>query len=410
MDIAQNIALFQELLQCGNHILFWHMDAGGSLLSSNCLDDAAREVFDSAFSLFGIRERMLAEGRVHGHPVILGTSFGLVYGVAMEKEGGATRSYYVVGPVFLAAHDPQRIGQALEPLEEVAGLSWKHHFLKRLAQIPNLQYLIFTRYLLMLHYCLTGEHLAVSDIHVRRKDSPSMSFPQEDESSHDRYHVYQTEREMLNAVRSGNLDYKRALNNSMMSSNGVPVKSSDPMEAARVSNIVFCTLVTRAAMEGGLSPEQAYALGDYYIQACVQAKNVEDLSSISRSMYDDFVRRVHRLRTGPSYSPEIRRCCDEMLQHPEQKFSAERLSLLVGYSPYYLSRKFRAETGKSISDYLSFVRIERAKQLLLNPDLPVQDISDALGFSTRSYFSQTFHQLTGETPSQYRDRLLGSHS
>lgn len=406
METSEKIALFQELLQCGSRILFWHYDARGRLLSSNCQGDARCETFDSAFSLLGIRERMLAEGDVHGHPILLGTSFGLVYGAAMERQDGAVQSYYVMGPVFLAACDLNRIGQALEPLEEVAGLSWKHHFLEQLSEIPSVQYLIFSRYLLMLHCCLTGEHLAMSDIHVRRKDSPSMSFPQEDESSHDRYHVYQTEREMLNAVRSGNLDYKSVLNNSMMSSNGVPVKSSDPMEAARISNIVFCTLVTRAAMEGGLSPEQAYALGDYYIQACVQAKNVEDLSSISRSMYDDFVRRVHRLRTGPSYSPEIRRCCDEMLQHPEQKFSAERLSLLVGYSPYYLSRKFRAETGKSISDYLSFVRIERAKQLLLNPDLPVQDISDALGFSTRSYFSQTFHQLTGETPSQYRDRLL----
>ena len=81
-----------------------------------------------------------------------------------------------------------------------------------------LQNTILDRYTLMLHYCLTGEHLAVSDIN-------SECMPQIPNTAHspghDRHKVYMAEQGLLQMVRTGDLNYQQALSASMGISAGV---------------------------------------------------------------------------------------------------------------------------------------------------------------------------------------------
>ena len=64
----------------------------------------------------------------------------------------------------------------------------------------------------------------------------------------------------------------------------------------------------------------------------------------------------------------------------------------MGYTEYYLTHKFKEETGLSVTDYIKFAKIERAKVLLKSTDQTVQDIAAALSFSTRNYFSRIFRR------------------
>nr|MCR5826633.1 AraC family transcriptional regulator [Oscillospiraceae bacterium] len=75
-----------------------------------------------------------------------------------------------------------------------------------------------------------------------------------------------------------------------------------------------------------------------------------------------------------------------------------------GYAEYYLSRKFKAETGLSINNYIKIVKVERAKTLLLSTNLDIQEICDLLGFGSRSFFSQTFRKIVGVPPAAYREQ------
>ena len=68
-----------------------------------------------------------------------------------------------------------------------------------------------------------------------------------------------------------------------------------------------------------------------------------------------------------------------------------------------MTRKFKEETGYFISDYVKFARIERAK-LLQSTDLSILEIAGRLGFATRSYFSQAFREVTGMTPTHFREK------
>ncbi|WP_156158041.1 helix-turn-helix transcriptional regulator [Gordoniibacillus kamchatkensis] len=67
-------------------------------------------------------------------------------------------------------------------------------------------------------------------------------------------------------------------------------------------------------------------------------------------------------------------------------------------TPNYLSRLFRQETGRSFSDYLSDMRMEKAMELLKSSTLKIYQIGDAVGYPNPRYFSEWFHKQTGMSP------------
>lgn len=401
MDVSQNIELFQELIRCGGEISLWQYDGEGNMLSSNCPEAA---IFDTAFSLSGSRSRMLAYAAAQDAPVLLGTEMGLIWGAAFEKREGRPVRACVLGPVFFSDTAVRQIKDGLASYQgSEVSIAWKSRFIESLAQVPVSQHVVFSRYILMLHYCLTGRHLQASDLSVLNA-APSSAGRRGSDSHRDRYLVWNTERALLQMVRNGDLNYKAAFHHSSMVSNGVPLRGGAPLRQAKTSVIVFCSIVCRAAMEGGLSPEEAYSLGDAYIQNAENAKTMDELTAISVMMYDDFIRRVHRCRSNPSRSEAVQKCCDYIEMNLGEKIHASDLASLAGYSEYYITRKFKEETGFFINDYLKFARMERAKLLLQSTDLSILEIAGQLGFATRSYFSQAFREITGMTPTQFREQ------
>ena len=400
MELEQNMQLFEALISCGSNIYTWRYDAHGQLLYSNCPDEA---LFATAFANFGCREKMLAYGREEGPPVVLGTAMGLIWGVDFERVNGALHCAHVIGPAFFYDVSMRDVENGFSHYAKLEiSLAWKIQFINALPQIPVAQNIVFSRYLLMLHYCLTGEKLEASSLNLREASGePALSGAER----RDRHKVWMAEQALLQMVRVGDMNYKTAMSNSILISSGVPVRGSDPLRQAKTSITVFTSIVCRAAIEGGLSPEEAYALGDVYIQSAERAAEYSDLAAIAPLMYDDFVRRVHKCRTNPKLSGQVQRCCDHIEMHLDEPVRAKDLAALVGYTEYYITHKFKAETGLSVCDYVKFAKIERTKVLLASTELTIQNISEQLGFTTRSYFSQSFRQVAGCTPVQYRTRL-----
>jgi len=83
--------------------------------------------------------------------------------------------------------------------------------------------------------------------------------------------------------------------------------------------------------------------------------------------------------------------------------SLEYISEKVYISPCYLSSIFSQETGETFKEYLTKVRMEKAKELLKNISLKVYEVSQQVGYSDPHYFSQVFKKYTGMTPAQYRN-------
>ena len=122
-------------------------------------------------------------------------------------------------------------------------------------------------------------------------------------------------------------------------------------------------------------------------------------------MYHDFIYRVHHLRVNPNYSHAIQKCCDYIELSLDRKIRTADLAALVGYTEYYLTEKFKKETGQSISSYIRYAKVERAKVLLESTDISIREMADRLSFNTVNYFIQSFRETTGYTPAQYRKKF-----
>lgn len=70
-----------------------------------------------------------------------------------------------------------------------------------------------------------------------------------------------------------------------------------------------------------------------------------------------------------------------------------------------MARLFKKQTGKSIVNYITEYRIEKAKELLDSPDIPIGIVASKVGYGNYSYFSKLFKDVTGYTPNEYRKSL-----
>lgn len=89
--------------------------------------------------------------------------------------------------------------------------------------------------------------------------------------------------------------------------------------------------------------------------------------------------------------------------HLAEHLTPEEMAGLVDMSASHLSRCFRHVTGYAPRTYLTRLRIQHARQLLLNPALTVKQIAAAVGYEDPRQFSLAFHKLDGLSPSQYRE-------
>ncbi len=95
-------------------------------------------------------------------------------------------------------------------------------------------------------------------------------------------------------------------------------------------------------------------------------------------------------------------------EHYGSHITKADLGALVFLNPDYLAKLFKKETGTALNDYISQVRIEKAKILLADGSIPLTDVAMQTGFDYYSYFSTIFKKATGISPSDFRRQLLGN--
>lgn len=400
----QNLVLLESLIPKGERFYVWCYRKDGTFISTSCPGEE-RVVLDQAFHVLGGMEKAVAAAKAQNRsrPLIIGSSIGMQWAVTFENER-RQELIFVVGPVFYSTPVERQLRVALRPyMNSKENGVWATSLYRLLPELPVMSYAIFTRYVVMVHNTLTGDQLGVDSLSDHAL--PEESVPVERREQRDRNSVYLAERALLQMVRNGDISYHSILQNSVVLSPGVPIHGQDPLRQMKTSIVVFTTLVSRAAIEGGLSPEVAYPLGDSYIQSAEDCRDSGELNALAHAMYHDFIYRVHHLRTNPNYSLAIQKCCDYIELSLDRKITTAELSSLVGYTEYYLTDKFKKETGQSVSSYIRYVKVERAKVLLESSELTVREIADRLAFNTVNYFIQSFRDTTGYSPAQYRKRF-----
>ncbi len=103
--------------------------------------------------------------------------------------------------------------------------------------------------------------------------------------------------------------------------------------------------------------------------------------------------------------PVIVRAKQFIADHQTEDLSLEQVARSVHTSKFYFCKIFKRATGINFTDYLSRVRTERAKNLLLNPNLRVSEIAYEVGFQSLTHFNRIFKRILGQSPTEYRSQL-----
>jgi len=93
-------------------------------------------------------------------------------------------------------------------------------------------------------------------------------------------------------------------------------------------------------------------------------------------------------------------------QYSDKNLSVKALAESVYLTPTYLSGLFKRQTGKTISRFLTEIRIEHAMKLLMDKKLKLYNVAEMVGYDDANYFSKIFKRYAGMTPSEFRERKI----
>jgi two-component system response regulator YesN len=144
--------------------------------------------------------------------------------------------------------------------------------------------------------------------------------------------------------------------------------------------------------------EFEFMIDDAFFYATTYDELTESFSDILDRLFRD-KGRAH----GKVDTPEFFELIKEYISlHLAEALSLQSMCGHFGISQTYLSRLFRKYSGQSFINYLTRLRIEKAKQYLLNRDILIKDVAPLVGFEDQFYFSRVFRSLTGQSPSKYQ--------
>lgn len=101
----------------------------------------------------------------------------------------------------------------------------------------------------------------------------------------------------------------------------------------------------------------------------------------------------------------ITRAKEYIQEHQAEDLTLSQVARAVNSSTFYFCKVFKKATGINFTDYVSRVRIEKAKNLALNPNLRISEIAFEVGFQSLTHFNRVFKKITGLSPTQYRAQL-----
>ena len=166
----------------------------------------------------------------------------------------------------------------------------------------------------------------------------------------------------------------------------------------------------RAAKEAkalGVDINNEPAREAYFNTPVLSQKKLESASSLLAIFGDHLSMKSNQLavQSANAEPPVITKAKQFIQEHHAEMLSLGAVAKVVHTSVFYFCKLFRKVTGINFTEYVSRVRIEKAKNLLLNPNLRISEIAYEVGFQSLTHFNRVFKKLIGQSPTEYRSHL-----
>ena len=193
----------------------------------------------------------------------------------------------------------------------------------------------------------------------------------------------------------------------------VPVKAGEKVigylqtgqVALRKPNEVQFNRITQQLVDWGVSVDLTQLKDAYYHsrtiapqQYTAMVKLLEIFAGHVSTLANEIV-----VQEDEAESPMIRRARAYILANQADPIDLDKVAQAMHVSTFYFCKMFKKATGLTFTDYLSRVRVEKAKTLLLNPHLRISEIAYDVGFQSLTHFNRMFRKIVGESPTAYRE-------
>ncbi|MBQ2936552.1 MAG: helix-turn-helix transcriptional regulator [Lachnospiraceae bacterium] len=225
-----------------------------------------------------------------------------------------------------------------------------------------------------------------------------------------RHRMVETEFSFYDAIATGNMEFvlENCQKKMFVNLDGVGKLSHDPVQNLKYHFTITAAMIVRYCIQYGMESEKAYSLSDFYILKMDSLTTIEEICKLHDVMSIEICKQMQDLQKIRALSKPIVLCVDYIYSHMHYRITVEELAEHVGLSVSYLSKLFKTETGMALSEYITEIKIEKAKNMLQYSDLKTIDIANYFAFSSQSHFIQVFRKFTGITPYQYRKQNFRS--
>ncbi|MDO4864914.1 MAG: hypothetical protein Q4C10_00020 [Clostridia bacterium] len=330
LDRTDRIEMLLDLIACDHDIAYWCYDSKKQLLESTSPHE---RIFTMVFQHTGYLD--LANSYAQSDaPIIVQGMMDVTWIIVRQfSEEHVLQFFHVLGPFFNSLTSPDLSTGLPDFIEErIDSPRWKARFNAAMSDLPALPSLVYSRYALMLHYCVTGERLHDSDLLYPTRQELAL-LPETLEGQPPREHLlsHRQLNVLLKMLEDGDMNYRLFLYNE---DNVLPVRSyaDNPLQDARIACVIFTALCTRTAMKGGLTYAVCISLEDAYIRSLLLCNTMEAITDTKNQMYEDLIHRVYKARHDQGYSALVQCSCDYIQMHLSEPLNIGVLAARLNYA------------------------------------------------------------------------------
>ena len=318
----------------------------------------------------------------------------------------------VIGPTSQIMADEQKLRELAfrldVPKEEIPV------FLEGMNAIVRLPVETLLQMLCTMNHLLNhGEKLKISDLAIHEQELAVIKTNvetrrttrvyAEDASERQSHNTLAIEDALMEIVRRGDSTALKSWLTQAPAVQGGTI-AKDQLRQLKNTFIVTATLVSRAAIRGGMREDDAFSLSDAYIQRSELLTSYNKIMNLQYNMILEFTEQVEQLHRGKHATKLSLDVANYVRHHLSESISVDEMAEELFLSRPYLSAKFKQETGQTLTDYILNEKTEEAKRLLRWSDKTASAIAAYLGFSSHGHFCKVFKKYAGLTPQEYRDK------
>jgi len=215
------------------------------------------------------------------------------------------------------------------------------------------------------------------------------------------HYPLESERELMGKVKIGDRTGAKEILNSILGT--ILFKTIGELGILKARLLELLSILSRSAVEGGVDIDVMLEKNLTYVNKVMRINNQEDLCAWISTALNEFIELVYSSQDARKVS-QIRPAINYIDANYNKPITLPDVAKASHLSISRLAHIFKEQMGITIIDYLTSVRIERAKQLLLATDQNCTEICFEVGYNNQSYFTRTFKGLVGMTPRQFKDR------